>query len=267
MSQQTKTTNEPHAKRGRLRNSNPVGDPSQTARCGAQTRSGAPCKGPAMANGRCRMHGGASTGPRTPEGLANSRRARWKHGLYSAERKRLRRQLRWVGEFARVLIRIDKMFRLLWDIGEAIERGLPDGVLASKCLQVLPMYERYLVVSAAAPAAGIDSGERRLAPDERRLLAALWAGADGETAMGVSARTILLELPDAKRVIAELLASHQQRIEQLLELALERIQEAFNACQVGQVDEADGIELPDHRTRLAAVNRFCRVLASLLGQK
>lgn len=28
---------------------------------------------------------GASTGPRTAEGLARSRRARWKHGLYSAE--------------------------------------------------------------------------------------------------------------------------------------------------------------------------------------
>jgi hypothetical protein len=38
-----------------------------------------------MANGRCRMHGGASTGPRTAEGLERSRRARWKHGLYSAE--------------------------------------------------------------------------------------------------------------------------------------------------------------------------------------
>ncbi len=36
-------------------------------------------------NGKCRMHGGASTGPRTAEGLARSRRARWKHGLYSAE--------------------------------------------------------------------------------------------------------------------------------------------------------------------------------------
>ena len=31
------------------------------------------------------MHGGASTRPRTPEGLARSRRARWKHGLCSAE--------------------------------------------------------------------------------------------------------------------------------------------------------------------------------------
>ena len=38
----------------------------------------------AMTNGRCRMDGGVSTGPRTAEGLARSRRARWKHGLYSA---------------------------------------------------------------------------------------------------------------------------------------------------------------------------------------
>jgi hypothetical protein len=38
-----------------------------------------------MANGMCRMHGGASAGPRTAAGLARSRRARWKHGLYSAE--------------------------------------------------------------------------------------------------------------------------------------------------------------------------------------
>jgi hypothetical protein len=30
--------------------------------CGAKTRSGEPCKNGAMANGRCRMHGGKSTG-------------------------------------------------------------------------------------------------------------------------------------------------------------------------------------------------------------
>ena len=51
-----------------------------------------------MSNGRCRMHGGASTGPRTPEGLARSRRSRWKHGLYSsegrAEQKRVRELIR-----------------------------------------------------------------------------------------------------------------------------------------------------------------------------
>lgn len=61
---------EPHApRRGRLLNSNPPGDPSTAPRCGAKTRIGGDCRGPAMANGRCPMHGGMSTGPRTPEGL------------------------------------------------------------------------------------------------------------------------------------------------------------------------------------------------------
>jgi hypothetical protein len=40
------------------------------------------------------LHGDASTGPRTAEGLARSKRARWNHGLYStealAEQKRVR---------------------------------------------------------------------------------------------------------------------------------------------------------------------------------
>src|SRR5208283_2576542 len=80
--------NEPHAKRlGWLKNGNPTGDPSTAPRCGAKTRKGAPCKGPAMKNGRCRMHGGASTGPRTSTGLTRSRHANWKHGCYSAHSK------------------------------------------------------------------------------------------------------------------------------------------------------------------------------------
>jgi hypothetical protein len=39
---------------------------------------------------RCRMHGGLSTGPGTPEGLERSRRARWKHGRYSREAREAR---------------------------------------------------------------------------------------------------------------------------------------------------------------------------------
>jgi hypothetical protein len=42
-----------------------------------------------MKNGRCKFHGGLSTGPRTPEGLERSRRARWKHGVYSLQMKTL----------------------------------------------------------------------------------------------------------------------------------------------------------------------------------
>lgn len=81
-----KGKDEPHEKRrGWLKNGNPPGDFTKAPRCGAKTRSGTPCQAPAMKNGRCRMHGGKSTGPRTPEGLERSRKARWKHGLYSAE--------------------------------------------------------------------------------------------------------------------------------------------------------------------------------------
>jgi hypothetical protein len=78
-------------RRGWLRHDNRPGDYAKAPRCGARTRSGGCCRQPAMKNGRCRMHGGLSTGPRTAEGLARSRRARWKHGYCSAEICRLRR--------------------------------------------------------------------------------------------------------------------------------------------------------------------------------
>ena len=81
--------NEPHANREKkpvlLKNGNKQGNPMNAPRCGAKTRKGTPCKALAMANGRCRMHGGKSTGPRTPEGLERSRKANFKHGFYSAE--------------------------------------------------------------------------------------------------------------------------------------------------------------------------------------
>lgn len=47
------------------------------SKCGAKTRSGHPCKNSAMANGRCRMHGGKATG--APKKNQNNR----KHGIYS----------------------------------------------------------------------------------------------------------------------------------------------------------------------------------------
>ena len=79
-------SDEPHAPRWRalldLADAAPL--------CGARTRKGSSCQSPAMANGRCRMHGGKSTGPITSAGLERSRRANWKHGHYSAEAKRQR---------------------------------------------------------------------------------------------------------------------------------------------------------------------------------
>jgi hypothetical protein len=52
------------ANRGKLRHGNPSGDFLAAPRCGAKTRAACPCRQPAMANGRCRMHGGKSTGAR-----------------------------------------------------------------------------------------------------------------------------------------------------------------------------------------------------------
>jgi hypothetical protein len=37
-----------------------------------------------MANGRCRFHGGKSTGPKTLEGAERARRAVLRHGFYTA---------------------------------------------------------------------------------------------------------------------------------------------------------------------------------------
>ena len=62
--------------------------------CGARNRRGLPCGKPPLPNGRCRFHGGLSTGPRTPEGLARSRRATWRHGRRSREARETRRQIK-----------------------------------------------------------------------------------------------------------------------------------------------------------------------------
>ena len=82
----------PGTRRGRLKNGNPAGDYLKSPRCGARTRTGCSCRQPAMPNGRCRLHGGLSTGPRTPAGLARCRSTRLTHGYRSRELIGLRRR-------------------------------------------------------------------------------------------------------------------------------------------------------------------------------
>ena len=67
-----------------LRNGNPRGNPNLAPRCGARTRAGCACQAPAMANGRCRMHGGRSTGAASEAGREQIRAARTIHGGYGA---------------------------------------------------------------------------------------------------------------------------------------------------------------------------------------
>lgn len=50
--------------------------------CGAKTRFASLCRNRPMANGRCRMHGGLSTGPKDTTALEGNQNAR-KHGIWS----------------------------------------------------------------------------------------------------------------------------------------------------------------------------------------
>jgi hypothetical protein len=98
-------TEEPNRVKGPwLRNGNRPGNPANAPRCGAKarTRGGVPCRNAAMPNGRCRLHGGASTGPRTAEGKRRAAQANWKHGKRSqatiAARRAARAELRRIAE-------------------------------------------------------------------------------------------------------------------------------------------------------------------------
>jgi hypothetical protein len=75
---------------------------SQANRCGAKTRSGAPCKSaPVTGRRRCRMHGGADgSGARKGEGNGN-----YKHGRYTAEVAAARR---WLREAAHMLRKLNE---------------------------------------------------------------------------------------------------------------------------------------------------------------
>jgi hypothetical protein len=91
--------------RGFLKHGNRTGNPNNAPRCGARTRAGTPCNGPAMPNGRCRMHGGSSTGPKTDAGKAAIRASRTTHGRKSQAAIRQRREARATLRMVRELLR------------------------------------------------------------------------------------------------------------------------------------------------------------------
>ena len=91
------------------------------ARCGAKTRKGTPFQCPSMGNGRCRLHGGLSTGPTTQEGRERIRRARWRHGRFSAaaiERRRKERE-----EWRLALKGIEEIEQLVAEFVELVTRS------------------------------------------------------------------------------------------------------------------------------------------------
>ena len=141
----------PPDRRGRLRNGATPGDFRAAPRCGARTRSGECCRQPAMKNGRCRMHGGLSTGPRTAEGRARCAAARRTHGFYAAEMVALRRA------GAAYCRRMDALFAAL-----KVRRTAGHGLLPPNLSNRAGSNPGRSPVSATAAAPSTASASRRL---------------------------------------------------------------------------------------------------------
>ena len=96
-------------------------------RCGAKTRRGTGCQRPAnKKNDRCRLHGGASTGPRTEEGRKLISQANLRHGKYIKNKLEKQRENAAKGRVIRKEL-------------HQIEKGLvKDGVLARDWRQHFP---------------------------------------------------------------------------------------------------------------------------------
>jgi len=179
------SANEGHAKRGRLNNGNPPGDYTKAPRCGARTRRGTRCLGPAMKNGRCRMHGGCSTGPKTLDGLARSQKANWKHGRCSekarADKRELLAGLAWMGRCTAMLRNVDRLFRLLNEIAWHIDASEPKG-LRKKCLTAAKLWrEHQTVLNSATTEEQTQAPWSQTETGDRLVTLLLEAGAAGET--------------------------------------------------------------------------------------
>jgi hypothetical protein len=91
-----------------LKNDNPIYDLTKHPRCGAKKRISGNCSQPAMHNGKCRLHGGLSSGAKTLSGKQRCREARLKHGYYSAEtiaqRKHIKSTLKQVKQLIEAII-------------------------------------------------------------------------------------------------------------------------------------------------------------------
>ena len=75
------------------------------ARCGAYARTtGNPCQAKALTNGRCKNHGGMSTGPKTPEGRQAISQATRKRMASGARMRVLEGFYRWLGGGGREML-------------------------------------------------------------------------------------------------------------------------------------------------------------------
>lgn len=77
--------------------------------CSAKARQNnfRPCRQPAMKNGRCRLHGGKSSGPKTLVGKLKAAHANYKNGLYTKEAIIEKTRMRYMMEWRKQLNNVD----------------------------------------------------------------------------------------------------------------------------------------------------------------
>ena len=175
------------ARTGLLRSGNPSGNPDLAPRCGAKARTtGCPCRAPAMANGRCRMHGGASKAP-SPALRAKLAALHTTHGGHTAAKRAEQRYVRTLIVRTRLLCAARKLMSWLPpDMARRLKAG-PDELAAP----IHPSNAAFVAQMAASLSTEArDSRGRLLTRNARgRFAAAPPPPLQGRTAERAQART------------------------------------------------------------------------------
>jgi hypothetical protein len=180
----------------------PGASPPRAPACGARTRAGTSCLGLAMANGRCRMHGGASTGPRTAAGLARMVAAKTTHGRYAMSGAPKRQAQRRDRTLVRRMALTCTATQLLAYLPAAMAARLdaaPEELKAPKHASQMAFEARYVTTPYNCLLPGVGLGRRARAARAR-------LGAGGEMADGAA---VALHGREAERAAAQAEAAAQ----------------------------------------------------------
>jgi hypothetical protein len=93
-------------------------------------------------------------GPKTPEGLERSQKARWKHGQRSAKVRAARREraaaLAWTRRFVNLLPNVDRLFQLLDEIACQVDTN-DSTQLTAKFVTALKSWREYQSLLSSMP--------------------------------------------------------------------------------------------------------------------
>ena len=171
--------------------------------CGARTRAGGSCLGLAMANGRCRLHGGASTGPRTQAGLARMVAAKTKHGRYAMTGMPKRQAQRW----ARALIVRIRLTAAATLLRPYLPAGMAARLDAAPEALRAPKHPSQVAFEALCAATQFDNMPAALGLGRRARAAQARLGAGG--AVADDARALALHGRESERLAARAEAASQ----------------------------------------------------------